>query len=128
MESKRKRTISIIASDTDIGLLYDAILRSKGYVPQLSTYEGEIFQVILDFLPQLVVLHLDMRFLASIFEFLVRIRQTYDEDKHLAILLVGQKDWFDPRLESLVDVCMTSPVDPPSFLQIVEDLLQKKLP
>ncbi len=119
-----KGEILVVTSNADLGSLYDTILRSRSHLSRLSTYK-EIVGTVLEPSLQLIVLHFDAEFITDLLEFLSKVYQTYGREDRPAILLIGHKDWSDPRIESLVDTRVTFPVLPEYFLEVVEDLLWK---
>lgn len=124
MEFQETAKILIITDDTVVQSLYSAIL--AGYSLRHSDFT-ESFTQTLNFAPDVVVLHFDDHYQANIAEFLVKLRQTYNQNDRPLTLLIVPKDWFDQQLKNLADMYLTALVAPDHLLEAIENLFQQKL-
>ncbi len=122
-EKKKKSPVVIVENDSVICTLYSAILID--YSPQACTFEGA-FEAVSDFVPHLIIIHLDSDLYVGTLEFLRKVRQTYGAECP-SVLLIVPKDWLDSPLDAFIEKRMTAPVDPDELRSDVENLLRKKL-
>jgi DNA-binding response OmpR family regulator len=124
MELHQAVRILIVTNEDAVEALYYSIL--EHYQLDTSNFE-EAAHKIVRFVPHVVLLHFDYSFQADILKFLNQLRQNYDNDQRPLVLLIVPKDWFDQRVEVLVDEYLAFPVAPSYLLESLKNLLDKKM-
>jgi DNA-binding response OmpR family regulator len=125
MQLQEEARILIVHNDAAIQSLYGDILGSKNYLSQKCTFE-QVSKAVSDFVPHLIIMHLDFDFYSDALESLRRVYQTHGTERPLVLLTVP-KDCLDSSFDAFIEKRMFSPVDPDEFLSNVGILLRKKL-
>ena len=125
---KSKILVITIKDSVNMVPFYEELLESAGHTFKTCTYEDNIGEIAVNFLPQIVVLDFNDRFLDKITDFLATQHQFYQK-QNLAwkLLFIGSSTWISfphPGIEKHVTEWLGFPFDPDDFFEILDRLLE----
>jgi CheY-like chemotaxis protein len=138
-----KERVLIITRDSEEQGWYELLLEYKGYVTTVlkdesakfrkgeGKYTKELIQAVLNLHPQLIVCDIgsyagSVWDIGEVFEFLLKVRKAYGEDKSPPNLVILPRDFYPYEYEFLLDDFLTGPVAPDLFWDVVEKLVTQK--
>jgi DNA-binding response OmpR family regulator len=115
-----------IPSEASVGQLYERMLRSEGYAPQVCTDREDILNLIANSLPHLIIWYLKPNVYEDVSKTLRQIHQMYNEFERPLIFLLVSTIHDIARFGLLADKVMEFLIDKNDLLSAVENLLLSK--
>ena len=125
MEQEERKRVLVIISELELESIYTALLEHEYYELRIDSYSSkdDFLEIILNFHPHLIILHIDLRFEEVAFELLSNVRQSFEENERPRALCVLPRSWcFDSRI-TLADAYMG--FGGREFRQKIEEFLQE---